>query len=164
MSEWRLWRGFAILTAALYGSLAWFWFTQLVPGADGLIPFDGRLMGYSVAEARAFLDALTEPARVTYLGVVRILDTVFPICLAALLAWPLWRLPSGTLRVLGIIPVAYLAADLTENTLVAGMLRSQELVAPDVIELASQITVAKYAFLITSVIALGAVFMRTRRP
>ncbi|WP_224813603.1 hypothetical protein [Hasllibacter sp. MH4015] len=164
MTEWALWRGLAVLTALLYAGLAWIVFSDVMPGAGGLMPFDGRVFGYSVAEARAFLDALTPEARETYLGPARLLDTVFPLALGALLAWPLWRLSPSPWRILAALALGYVAADLVENAAVAGMLRETGPVTPATIQVASRLTVAKYVLLIGSVIALGAIFVRTRRP
>lgn len=164
MSEWRLWRGLALLTALLYSSLAWMWLTQLMPDPQDLTPFDGRFFGYTADEGWAYLDALTPPMREAYLGSVRTLDTIFPIALAALLAWPLWRLPPGAWKLLAVLPIGYLSADLIENALIADLLRATERVTAEAIEAASQMTIAKYGFLIISAIALGAVYVTTRTP
>ncbi|QXT39554.1 hypothetical protein [Gymnodinialimonas ceratoperidinii] len=161
MTEGRAWRGLAGLTAALYGGLAWLWFAALVPEAGGMSPFDARLAGYSAAEGRAFLQALSDQGRAVYLGDVHRLDTVFPIALAALLGWPLWRRPSGAWRILALLPLFYLGADLIENARVAALLRAEAPSDPMFLA-ASRATVTKYAFLILSAIALGGVYMRTR--
>ncbi|MBF9043509.1 hypothetical protein HKCCE4037_09230 [Rhodobacterales bacterium HKCCE4037] len=164
MTARRWWLALLLLTAALYGWLAWLWFTQLVPGADGLTPFDGRILGYSFAEAEAFLAALSADARVLYLTRIRHLDTIFPICLALLLAAPLWRLPTGWMRALAVIPILYLVSDLAENAAVAGLLRvDPAALTPDLVTWASTLTQVKYAALGLSVFALGLVFVRTRR-
>lgn len=163
MTEARAWRGLALLAAALYCGLAWVWFVELVPGADGLTPFDARFFGYTPAEGAAYLRALTGDARAVYLSDVRLLDTIFPIALAALLAWPLLRLPTGAWRVFAILPLGYLSADLIENARIAKVLLA-DVAAPELFIAASQATIAKYGFLIISMIALGAVYVTTRRP
>ncbi len=163
MSEWRLWKGLAVLTAALYAGLAWIWFAQLVPEAGGLTPFDGRLLGYSYEDAQAFLVALSDQGRTVYLNDVRLLDTVFPVALGVLLAWPLWRLPGGSWRFLAVWPIGYVIADLWENARVAGILRADVTSSPDVIAFASALTQTKYALLIVSMIALLLVYVRTRK-
>lgn len=163
MTEMRLWRGLALLSAALYCGIAWMWLVELIPGARGLTPFDARFFGYTPADGTAYMNALADDARAVYLGDVRLLDTIFPIALAALLAWPLLRLPTGAWRVLAILPLGYLAADLIENARVAKILLAEAATA-DMFIAASQATVAKYGFLIISMIALGAVYVTTRRP
>lgn len=156
------WCALAGLTAVLYGALAWLWLTALLPEAGGLMPFDARLTGYTPAEARAFLGALTAEGRGAYLGPVRGLDTVFPIALAALLAWPLLARTRGAWRALALLPLAYLAADLVENARVAALLLA-EAPSPAAIGAASRATVTKYAFLFLGTIALGVTYVRTRR-
>ncbi len=163
MSPGRLWQGLAVLTAALYGGLAWVWFAELVPAAGGLTPFDGRLSGYTAEEGDAFLQALTPTGREVYLGTVRSLDTLFPICLAATLAAPILYLGKGVWRVLAFLPLGYMAVDLMENAQVARLLQA-DVTTAEMFDAASRLTVTKYALLVASMIALVAVFMRTRRP
>ncbi|MBY4894786.1 hypothetical protein KUL25_18675 [Rhodobacteraceae bacterium N5(2021)] len=163
MTGTRAIKGLALLTGILYSGLAWLWYVELIPGAGGLHPFDSRFFGYTAAEGQAFLSALSDEARQVYLADVRLLDTIFPICLAALLSWLMLRRASGPWRALAILPVAYLATDLLENARVAAILLHA---APtdEMIVAASQATVAKYGFLIISAIALGAIFVTTKRP
>lgn len=163
MTEARLWQGLALLTAALYCGLAWLWVVELVPGAEELTPFDGRFFGYTVAEGEAYMRALTPHARQVYLTDVRLLDTIFLISLTALLAWPLLRRVPGAWRILAVLPLGYLVADLTENARVASILLS-DTPTPQMFLAASQATIAKYGFLMVSAIALGAVFVTTKRP
>lgn len=163
MNSARAIKGLALLTAILYSGLAWLWYVELIPGAGGLQPFDSRFFGYSAAEGQAYLAALSDEARRVYLGDVRLLDTVFPICLGTLLAWLMIRLAPGVWRALAILPVAYLAADLWENARVAQILLHEAPTAQMIVA-ASQLTVAKYGFLMVTVIALGAVFVTTKRP
>ncbi|GAB5448505.1 hypothetical protein [Gymnodinialimonas sp.] len=163
MNAARAIKGLAMLTAMLYSGLAWLWYVELIPGAGGLQPFDSRFFGYTAAEGQAYLAALSDEARQVYLNDVRMLDTIFPISLAALLGWLLVRLAPGPWGALAVLPIAYLGADLLENARVAAILLHA---APtdQMIEAASQATVAKYGFLIVTVIALGAVFVTTKRP
>lgn len=163
MTKERLLQGLALLTAILYSSLAWVWFVELMPGTGGLQPFDTRFFGYTAAEGQAFVDALSHETRQVYLNDIRVLDTVFPISLAALFVALMFHFGHGAWRALAILPLAYLAADLLENARVAAILL-QDAPDPQSIDRASQATVAKFGFLIVSVIALGALFVTTKRP
>ena len=98
-------QGLGLLTAILYSGLAWVWFVELMPGTGGLQPFDTRFFGYTAAEGQALLDAMTDEARQVYLNDIRLLDTVFPISLCALLValtvhlgQGAWRALASTLR------------------------------------------------------------------
>ncbi|ABD53631.1 hypothetical protein [Jannaschia sp. CCS1] len=163
MSTGRLLQGLALLTAVLYSGLAWLWYVELIPGADGLHPFDSRFFGYTAEEGRTYLNALSDEARQIYLTDIRLLDTVFPISLTALLAGLMIRWTKGGWRGLAILPLGYLAADLVENARVARLL-AQDDVTSQMILAASTATVAKYGALMVSVIALGAAFVTTRTP
>lgn len=156
-------KGLALLTAILYSGLAWLWFVELIPGSGGLQPFDSRFFGYTAAEGQAYLAVLTDEARQVYLSDVRMLDTVFPISLAALLAWLLIRRAPGVWGALAVLPLAYLGVDMLENARVAAILL-HDAPTDQMIEAASQATVAKYGFLMVTAIALGAVFVTTKRP
>lgn len=156
-------KGLALLTAILYSGLAWLWYVELIPGADGLQPFDSRFFGYTAAEGRVYLAALSEEARQVYLGDVRLLDTVFSMCLAGLLTWLLVRRAPGVWRALATLPMAFLVADLLENARVAAILLHGAPTA-EMFGAASAATVAKYGFLMLTAIALGAVFVTTKRP
>lgn len=163
MNTGRLIQGLALLTAVLYSGLAWVCYVELIPGADGLTPFDARFFGYTAQEGQTYLAALTDDARQVYLNDVRVLDTAFPLSLTGLLAWLTLRYCRGRWRVLVILPLCYLAADLLENARVAGLLQGDS-ATPQMILAASQATVAKFGALMLSVIALGAAFVTTRAP
>lgn len=159
----KVWRGLALLTAMLYAGLAWLWYAELISVTGGALPFDGRHFGYSVDEARAYLDVLPQTAREAYLGSIRTLDTVFPISLCCLLAAPIFVMGSGLWRLLMILPLAYLGVDFWENAQVATLLRA-DVPSDDMIRLASRLTVTKFALIALSVIALAGVFVTRRRP
>lgn len=163
MRSGRLVQGLALLTAILYSGLAWLWHAKLIPGSGGHQPFDARFFGYTAAEGQAYLAALTDEARTVYLTDVRLLDSISPFALTALLGVLILRYTRGFWRLLVILPLGYLAADLLENARVAQLLL-QDVVTPQMIEAASQATVAKYGFLMITTIALGAVFVTTKRP
>lgn len=156
-------QGLALLTAILYSGLAWLWYAKLIPGSGGLQPFDARFFGYTAVEGQTYLAALTDEARAIYLTDVRLLDTVFPVTLAALLGVLILRYTRGSWRVLAVLPLGFLVADLLENARVAQLLL-QDVVTSQMIEAASQATIAKYGFLMLSAIALGAGFVTTKAP
>lgn len=163
MTVRRAWQALAVLTICLYAALAAVWFGRLVPASGGLMPFDGRVAGYSPAEGHALLEALGAEGRAIYLGPVGRLDTLFPICLALLLAMPMWRRMAGAGRALTLLPLAYLAADLAENARVAALLRATPPVPDAAITAASTLTIAKFALLAASAIACAAIFVTGRR-
>lgn len=117
---------------------------------DGMLIFDSRLGGYSLAEADIYLGMLDAGQKQLYLGWFRWLDTVFPVLLTICLSGILWGQARGVhpaMRLsLMVIPAAYLVMDLAENALVADMLRSAALDAESV-ALASGFTMAKWGFL-----------------
>lgn len=158
----RLLQGLALLTAVLYSGLAWLIFVELIPGADGLHPFDSRFFGYTASEGQAYLAALSDDARQIYLNDIRLLDTVFPIALTALLVALMMRWTVGPWRALALLPLVYFAADMIENMRIAGLL-TQDSVTPQMILAASTATVAKFGTFMVSVIALGAACVTTRR-
>lgn len=114
-----------IAAGALYAVMAVWSGPYLMTEADGLRMFDMRPLGYSQAEARAYLDALSEEGRVFYLTVQQRLDLVYPALLAlSFVAGFVW-LARGLLRwVLIALAVVGAAGDYMENLLVAGMLRA----------------------------------------
>tara|TARA_R110002049_G_scaffold140930_6_gene302344 strand:+ start:1452 stop:1967 length:516 start_codon:yes stop_codon:yes gene_type:complete len=154
-----LWAGglAALLCFVALAVMSKFW---LEP--DGLIVFDSRLRGYDPAAARAYLAALSADQRALYLGAFRVLDTVFPIVLAGTLAGVIWRgagVRLAMVRVLALLmPGVYLMLDLTENALVAVILRGQATDAT--IVLASALTQGKW--LVLAVAMLLAVWAMRR--
>jgi hypothetical protein len=148
----------AAATAAAYAALIWTGVTQLLPEAGGQAPFDLRVMGYDVAEARAYLEALTDAGRRLWAGPVRWLDTVFPLLMGTLLAALIWRLGRPWLAP---VPFVYTAADLWENARVREMIAAGPGgVTPAMVEGASAVTQGKFALLAMSVALLWAVWRR----
>lgn len=148
----------AAATAAAYAALIWIGVTRLMPEAGGQPPFDLRVTGYDVAEARAYLEALTDAGRRLWTGPIRWLDTVFPLLTGALVAALIWRLGRPWLAP---VPFAYTAADLWENARVREMIAAgPEGVTPDMVEGASAVTQGKFALLAMSVALLWAVWRR----
>ncbi|MEM6887271.1 MAG: hypothetical protein AAF636_03935 [Pseudomonadota bacterium] len=149
----RGWIIFAVLFAAataLYVAIVAWSLPVVSSGADGLLPFDMRPMGYSEDEARTFMLALTPQASEHYRGTQQILDTAYPIllgCTFALGFWLFldeWRWARWATMLLA---VALTGWDLLENFFVVDMLRSGALAASaDQIERASFATVMKSIF------------------
>ncbi|UWR23267.1 hypothetical protein [Sulfitobacter sp. S190] len=144
---------FGLLTALTVLSIGW-----LQPG--GLRIFDSRLLGYDVADAQTYIDSLTPAARGLYLGVFRVLDTLFPVFASAAMIGAV-LVGKGRAWVPALaIPVAFLALDLTENALVGQMLRE----GPALAETASRITMAKWGSFFTGLLlALAAWRARHRK-
>lgn len=132
-------------TAAVYAAMA-LWSLPMIAGeAGGLAPFDLRPLGYSEAEARAFLDRLSAEGRDHYLTVQRRLDLAFPALLAAALAWTALRLPPRGWHAVRWLVVAGaiggMVADYAENAAVATMLAtSPDAVTGETIAAASRWT------------------------
>lgn len=148
----------AAATAAVYAVLVWIGVTRLMPEAGGQPPFDLRVMGYDMAQARAYLEALTDEGRRLWFGPIRWLDTVFPLLMGTLLASLIWRLGRPWLSP---VPFAYTAADLWENARVREMIDAgSDGLTSAMVEGASAVTQGKFALLAMSVALLWAVWRR----
>jgi hypothetical protein len=94
----------------------------------GLVAFDLRPTGYSLAEAHELLAALSPVATEFYLTTQQRLDMVYPVLLTATLGFGLWNLTAGWPKVVRwlLVGVALLGggADYAENFRVAVMLRA----------------------------------------
>ena len=164
-------RPFALLTAltlALYLALVWLTVTRLMPESGGLMPLDGRLLGYTPVDVLAFLDALSDEGRAVYLGPVRSVDTAFPLALGLWIAALIWRRTRGLFawsRIVMMLPAGgYTLMDLCENALVADLLRAGA-GGLDVgtARLASEFTITKYAMLGIALGVIVAVLLGGRR-
>lgn len=144
-------RGFWALLAvmvAIYLVIV-FWSLPIISNnANGLTPFDLRPGGYTLEEARAFMDALTPVGLAQYEGPQRWLDIAYPALLAATLGWAVWHLTATTpewvrLVLLLLIGVG-MSFDYLENLHVARMLSAgaEGLHAP-LVEAASRASVNK---------------------
>ncbi len=115
---------------------------------EGFTIFDSHFGGYSVAEARDFLTALSEKQTQTYLGLFRTLDTVFPVLLALTLAGVIWTqaraMHVAVRAVIALSPCVYLGLDLAENASIALLLVTGPQVSAGAILQASAYTVAKW--------------------
>jgi len=144
---------FIIAIAALnYAIMVVYSTPKLLTAADGLWPFDIRVMGYTVEEATQYVSTITPEGRAYYLSVERTLDTVFPALLAISLMITLYRL-APKLPALYLFPVSGALFDYYENASVVQMLQTN---APDkaLVEMASLLTVLKFASIAISVLAI----------
>lgn len=136
--------------------------------SGGAPPFDLRATGYSLAEAQAFLTALTAEGLRLYLGPIRVLDTIFPVGCTLVLAIALWHrslgLPGAARAALVALAAGYGAADLAENAAVAGLLRAgPQAVTAGQVATASALTVVKFVLFGLALVALVVLLFR-RRP
>ncbi len=117
----------AVLTAAICLVMNLLLIPAIESGAAGLRCFDMRF-GYSAAEARAFLGALSDEARSTYLRIQLPLDFLYPLCYCAFFSLALLRL-NRQKTPLALLPLLLAFFDYGENLCVLFMLRALE---PDV--------------------------------
>ena len=154
----------AVVAVALFGVLVVMSLFWLRP--EGLGNFDGRLLGYDVDAARAYLSALSDQGRALYLGPFRWVDTVFPILVACAIGGTIWRTALGfpvaqRIAMLGVV-VAYLVVDLSENAFVAQMLRSVGPVSAELADRASDMTQMKWALFAASLVLLDVLRRRNK--
>jgi hypothetical protein len=140
----------------LFFAMIWGPLAELRGIAGGLDPFDMRLGGYDLAEARALLAALGAEGRDYYTDIQLRIDTLYPLTYALsrglLLLWlalPGRASPRGfsprVKAALLIAPVAACLFDWAENQGIAAMLASWPEVSPATVARASACTVAKSA-------------------
>ena len=132
--------------------------------SGGALLFDARLTGYGVDEARALLVALGQEGRALYLGRQQVLDTAFPalLALSLILAARRFARPASG-RVVMALAVIYAGFDYSENAAIARMLvAGPDGLTPDMAQLASRLTIAKYAALALTVALLGVAAWRRR--
>lgn len=154
-----LW-GVPLVTLAVYLHLVLVLAPQLAAQSQGGTPFDLRLLGYTLAEAKAYVGQLTPEGLALYLGPIRANDTFFPIWMMVTLMLPqrgrgqFWFLPA----------LVYGLADLGENLAVARLLKAgAEMQAQDVLW-ASTLTQVKFAALaLAAVLALWTLWQKWRQ-
>ena len=157
--------GLPLVTALVYGYLAIWLGGQLSAQTGGLMPFDLRLTGYDLAEARAYLRAITPDGVALYLGPVAWADTLFPALMGLCLAW--WMRPYA--GVFGMVCVmaamSYVALDWAENWAVARLLQAgPDWVMPADVQRASALTMGKFAAFALSAVLAARQSLRRRRP
>ena len=124
----------------------------LISEAEGLWPFDMRIIGYSHEAATLYVNTITPEGRLFYLEVQQMLDTFYPALLALSLMVTLYRL-APKLPVLYLFPISGALFDYYENASVAQILLTN---APDagLVEMASLLTGLKYASIAISLLAI----------
>lgn len=154
-----------LATLAVYAALAGVAGARLSALSGGLLPFDLRVQGYGLAEARAYLAALPPEGVALYLGLVRGLDTAFPLLMGLTLMWWMRPLAGAFGAVCLAAALAYVALDLGENAVVAGLLRAGPFeVDPARVAAASALTQGKFAaFALALVLALRQIRRRRRQ-
>lgn len=129
---------------------------EVVLKAKGLAIFDGRIGGYSLETARAYLGAMTTEQSNFYRRIFQKIDTGFPALLTFTLIGVIWRQSFAVqpvLRVIGtVIPLVYLALDFRENLMVAQMLQAGPGVGEGLVRQASSATIGKWIALSIAVI------------
>lgn len=146
MMSWRSAYWLCVLAAlSVYAAMVLWTLPTIAREAGGLPAFDLRPFGYSEAEARAFLTALSAEGRALYTGPQRVLDLFYPALLGISLIGPvLWLVQSGLWRAvfIGVI-LSATASDYLENYLVAGLLAGD--IQAHAIFAASRMTMLKSA-------------------
>jgi hypothetical protein len=121
-------------------------------------------MGYDESYARHLLDRLGEQGRRYYLTRQIPLDAIYPALLAIWLI-ALWRylavkvgLTAGWVRLVWLVPILVAVFDYAENFTVAGLILSYPDLDPNLVRVASGLTIAKSvlsAVCFTAILGLG---------
>lgn len=138
------WTTFGAATVVYLTMVLWS-LPYIAQEAGGLMPFDVRPMGYSVAEAQEFVSALSPAGRAFYLGTQHTLDIVYPALIGLVLVLGvqlLFKAPVSS--VLSIIALMASASDYLENYLIASVLsEAGAMVDANLVNVASVLTVSK---------------------
>lgn len=147
--------------AALCLATMWLWTIPIIQaGSGGMAMMDFMPADTPSDVVYRYLTEMTQAARDTYLGPQRILDTVFPLALAAALSLAIilvLRPKIGRLAlVAALVPLVYLYVDLLENAAVAGLLRTVDPLL-EAIEMALLYTEMKFLLVLMAglILALG---------
>ncbi len=144
-----------LATGAVYATMVLWSLPKIAAMAGGLPPFDLRPLGYSVAEARALLAALDDPARDFYREVQHRLDLFFPGLLALSLSLSFLRLaPRRWALALSAVVIAAAGFDYAENAAVAGLLSAPDLTDAAIL-MASRFTLLKSVLVTVAMVALS---------
>ena len=132
--------------------------------AQGLPPFDLRVLGYDLGEVRAYLRALSPAGYALYQGPIRLADTLFPALMGLTFLWWMRPLRGAFGMVCATAALAYTALDWGENLFIQRLLES----GPDYVALAdvqgaSAFTLAKFvAFALATLLAARVSWRRGR--
>ena len=150
-----------LVAAGAYAVLLWLGYTQLMPAADGLLPFDLRPFGYSFAEATAYLEALSDQGAELIRGPVATADTVFPVSFAIFLALVCLRARPGRLAWIGVLlALGYGAADLLENAAILRLVDGSR--PPDPLQVSGASVLTQVKFVLAGLAILTALIARMR--
>lgn len=140
------------ITALNYAMMTFYSMPLLFGAAEGLWPFDLRIMGYSAQDAVAYGAAITDEGRQFYVTTQQRLDTFFPALLALTFMLTLYRL-APKFPALFLTPLAGALFDYYENAAVREILLSPN---PDagLVEMASLLTSLKFASIALSLLAI----------
>ena len=148
------WLMFLMMTG-VYLTMALWAIPKITADAGGLLAFDLRPMGYSFAEAQAFLAALSDQGRGFYLNVQQMLDSAYPALFAVVMVLAFGQIFSGAARfVASAVALAAAGFDYMENAAVAVMLRAGDGLSEAMVATASQWTMLKSAAVTVALILL----------
>ena len=144
-----------LMMTGVYLAMALWAIPKITADAGGLLAFDLRPMGYSFADAQAFLSALSEQGRDFYLNVQQMLDRAYPALFAVVMVLAFRRIFSGATRfVASAVALAGAGFDYMENAAVAVMLRAGDGLSEAMVALASSWTMLKSAAVTVALILL----------
>ena len=150
-------RALALLTALVYVAMMGIGYFRLMPLSGGMTPPDMWVLGYDAARIAEWLAAMDADARALYLGPIAVLDSIFPPMFGLLLACLIWRMGRGWLAML---PFAYSATDLWENSVLHRILRDE---AADLADHASNLTQGKFALMAMALLLVWMVWRDRQR-
>ena len=149
--------------AALVGlaGLGWIAWTGLLPASGGLLPVDLRPLGYDLAAATAYLEALSDLGRALIAGPWRSWSTVFALSFALFLLLVSLR-GGGRPAIFGAaFALGYSAADLLETAAVLRMVAGP--VPPDPLTVSGASVLTQVKFGLMALAVLTAFLARLRR-
>jgi len=141
-----------VITGINYAMMLFYSMPILLKAADGMLPFDARLTGYSPGLAARYVATISDEGRQFYLTTQSMLDAFFPALLALSLMLTLYRL-APKWPVLFLTPAAGALFDYYENAAVTQILLSA---TPDagLVNMASLLTMMKFASVALSLLAI----------
>ncbi len=158
-----------LVTLGTYGVLVGLEMTHLVLGAERLQPFGLRILGYSQADAEAYLSLLNAEQVQLHTGLLRKIDTAFPMLFGLWLGCCLWAVTHSlhpwSRVILLVVPTSYTVMDLCENALVSELVRGfQSPPGPTLVALASSYTVTKFVTLFVAFALVLAMMIQNFKP
>jgi len=150
-------------TAVVYVYLVFAVGAHLKVLAGGQEAFDLRLSGYAMTDVQAYMSAMAPETPDYYTQVVRRVDTAFPVMFTAVLSIAIWFKTGGAQRAFVFLPIAYGVFDLFENAAISAMLEAgPDGLTPEIVGVASRLTILKFATLGLAMLALARGLIRRR--